>query len=88
MKVLLRKSSCGHNDLLEWTNNGQWLPIKRDNILVKPDSSSEDPFDQNPLACFDYWRKAYIKILNGQTEVFEGEYDEESKILTVKKLEV
>jgi len=87
MKVLLRKSVRGHNDLLEWTNNGQWLPIKRDNIVVQPDSDcEEDPFDQSSLMRFEYWKKAYKKILNGQTEVFNGEYDREKKTLIIRKL--
>jgi hypothetical protein len=89
MKVLVRKCTrrMAHNGLLEWNGgNGKWYPINRDNILVEPDSSSEDPFDQNPLVRFEYWRKAYKKILNGQTEVFSGEYDREKKTLIIRKL--
>jgi hypothetical protein len=75
----------GHNGLLEWTNpeNGskRWYPINSKNVKPTPDLSAADPFE-----VFAYWRKAMNKIVAGAIEVFSGEYDQEKKTLTVKKL--
>jgi len=85
MKVLLRKSLKGHNGLLEWTNpqNGtkRWYPINSKNVKPAPDLTVDDPFK-----VFAYWRRAMDKMVAGHIEVFNGEYDVEKKILSVKKL--
>jgi len=84
MKVLLRKClrRMAHNGLLEWNGgNGKWYPINSKNVKPQPDLTVEDPFE-----VFAYWRKAMSKIVAGHIEVFNGEYDKENKILTVRKL--
>jgi len=84
MKVLLRKSVRGHNNLFEWSKDGKtWYLVNGHHIKAEPDLSADDPFE-----VFRYYREAINKLCQDAriTQVFQAEYNNETKVLTLRKL--
>ena len=86
MRVLMRKSSRGHNDLFEWTANGKrWYPINYKRIIPIHNGATD------PLQALEPFRKAMnnMRAYPGfHISVFEGSYDMEKRVLSVKKVEL
>ena len=81
MRILLRKSSQGHNNLFEWSVNGRvWYPINYKRIIPRHNG------DPNPFEVLAPFREAFnqMRFYAGfHISVFEGNYDREKKILSV-----
>jgi hypothetical protein len=82
MRVLVRKSSEGHNNLFEWTvNEHVWYKINLRKI-VPVHNGDADPF--RALAPFREAIGNMMAYPGFFAATFEGNYDREKKILTVK----
>lgn len=85
MRILMRKSSRGHNDLFEWTATGKrWYPINYKRILPIHNGHAD------PLQALEPFRRAMGKMRaypGFHISVFEGAYDLEKRVLSVKKVE-
>jgi len=83
MRILIRKSGSGHNNLFEWSSNGRvWYPISYKRIIPIHNG------DADPLKALEPFRTAMNKMRaypSFHIAVFEGTYDKERKILSVKK---
>jgi hypothetical protein len=81
MRILLRKSVEGHNNLFQWSPNGKnWYPINYRNIQPIHNGAP------NPLKALEPFRNAMTKMRaypGSHIVVFEGSYDLEKKILKV-----
>jgi hypothetical protein len=86
MRVLLRKCMKGHNNLFEWSANGKrWYPINYKRI--QPIHNGAD----DPFRALEPFRKAMnnMRAYPGfHISVFEGIYDMEKRVLSVKKVEL
>jgi hypothetical protein len=84
MRILLRKSVIPrvHNGILEWSPEPfrKFYPINYKRIQAVH-NGADDPFK-----ALEPFRKAMLKVSQGYTEMFEGSYNLETKILSVKKL--
>ena len=84
MRVLLRKCGTGHNNLFEWSVNGKiWYKINYWRIVAVHNG------DVDPVKALGPFREAMTKMrfyAGFHVGVFEGNYDREKKVLTVKKL--
>jgi len=84
MRILLRKSMKGHNNLFEWSKDGKtWYLLNGNHIKPQPDLSVDDPFE-----VFRYYRESMKKLLADArtTQVFAAEYIIDKKTLVIKKL--
>lgn len=80
MKILLRKAIEGHNNLFQWSTNGQtWYPINYKNIIPI--------YNGNPLTALEPFREAMNQMRTYPgfwISVFDGSYDKKRKVLKVK----
>jgi len=80
MRILLKKCSQGHNNLFEWSVNGQaWYPINYKRIVVQG-NGEPDPFKsfREAMNMMRFYAGFY-------TATFEGNYDREKKVLALTK---
>lgn len=82
MKIQLRKSLSGHNNLFEWSVNGKtWYKINYKRIVAEG-NGNPDPF--KALEPFRDAMNKMRKYVGFFASVFEGVYDNQAKLLRVK----
>jgi hypothetical protein len=83
MKILMRKTSYGHNNLFEWTiNEKRWYPINYKHIVAQRNGAAD------PIKALEPFREAINKMrayAGFFVAVFEAQYDAENRRLEVEK---
>jgi len=77
------KQDRTHRWLLWWTTDGnRSFPINYKNVQSIPEQSPD------PLEAYRPYREAMNRVLAGQPEIFDGQYDRAARKLKVKALSV